>query len=373
MRLTPRAIGTLSVLLFACADEAGPAGADKDGDEATGEDSELRYRADVEPVKRPEDAQKGVAIPPFEDCREPVDGEPQGEGEDGKVCTPVSIAGATELGRYYPDYASCEVVRTQRPYWAAPPANVPAADDPRLQDDAFVKELSWVTEQLEASACTCCHDSREVPASQWDIAALPIWTDTVSDTGIALFTGLPDSSSLGAYDRQDNNGFDRTETGVPATDNERMRAFFVAELERRGLTEEDAKAVEPFGGPIYRSRIQKPKPCENGEGVDAEGRVSWGAGMTARYVYILEVGSDNPGVPPNLDLPEGTIWRVDALASEPALKSGMRYGSTEGGAVQAFPERKPAAALEEGKKYQITALLDIGFAKTQCVFTYPTK
>jgi hypothetical protein len=377
MRLTPRVFGTVCVFLLACADDAGPAGAEQDGDDATGdesgEDAAVRYRADVPPIKSPDDAKKGVAIPPFEDCRDPIDGEPAGEGKDGKVCTPVSIAGCTELGRYYPDYASCDVVRTQRPYWASPPAGTSSNDDPRLADEAFMNELSWVTEQLEASACTCCHDSREVPAAQWDIAAMPIWTDTVSDTGIALFTGLADSRSLGAYDREDNNGFDRTATGVPATDSDRMRAFFVAELARRGMSEEQAKDVEPFGGPIYRSLTLKAPPCEKGEGVDPKGRVSWGEGGTARYLYVLEAGSDNPGVPPNLDLPKGTVWRLDALASAAPLKSGLRYGETEDGSVQAYPASKRAPALEDGKKYQLSALLDLGFATTQCVFTYRAK
>src|SRR5262245_45690077 len=76
-------------------------------------DSSITYRDDVTPVTNAEDALPGVFIPPFVDCREPLDGEP-GMGPDGQVCTNVAISGSTEPGRYFPDYASCDVVLTQR-------------------------------------------------------------------------------------------------------------------------------------------------------------------------------------------------------------------------------------------------------------------
>src|SRR5262245_35233752 len=87
----------------------------------------VTLRADVAPVERVEDAMPGVFIPPFEDCR------------DG-VCTNVAISGCTEAGRYFPDVASCAVVRTQRPFWPEAPAAEPRADDPRLNDPAFMQE-----------------------------------------------------------------------------------------------------------------------------------------------------------------------------------------------------------------------------------------
>jgi hypothetical protein len=314
----------------------------------------------------------GVFILPYVTCEQPLAGEAAGKGPDGKVCTPVSIAGATEPGRYFPDYASCDVVRTQRPFWVAPPAMEPSEDDPRLDDARFVAELEWVTEQVRATGCTCCHDAtaHEGKAAQWDISRGPIWTDTVSDDGVALFTGLASSAVLGAYPPEENNGFDRESVGLPSTDPQRMRRFFIAELERRGITEEQASAVPPFGGPIYQNQIKKPGACGAGLGVSSDGAIHWSGGR-ARYVYILAEGSRNPGVPPNLDKPEGTLWRLDALPSAPAMTSGIRYGQTPKGTYQMLPEASAAPALQQGMTYQLFVELDMGFVIENCLFEYP--
>ena len=148
-----------------------------------------------------------------------------------------------------------------------------------------------------------------------------------------------------------------------------MQAFLRAEMERRGLTEEEARAVPPFGGPIYANRIAVPKPCEAGQGIDHDGTVHW-IGGPARYVYVLEEGSDNPGVPPNLDMPEGTLWRLDALASASAISSGLRYGTTPDVSFQALPETELAPELEDGATYHLVALLDVGLPLTSCLFTF---
>ncbi len=342
------------------------------GDDAgTSEALSLTLRSDVEPVTQAEDALPGVVIPPFVECKAPKTGEQAGDGPDGKVCTPISIAGCTEPGRYYPDYGDCKVVLTQRPFWLADPASVPKSDDPRLKDPTFMNELSWVTGELEASACVCCHDSRqnEGKAAQWDVNLGPIWTDTISDSGLALFTGIADSRSLGAYPAGENNGFSRSATGVPTTDEARMLAFFRAELTRRGISEEESRSVEPFGGPVYRSLTAPPVTCEPGEGVSKNGRVIWNS-AAARYVYILEAGSENPGVPPNLDRPKGTLWRLDAGADNPPIISGITYGETPAGTFQTVPERSRAPELKPGKTYQLYVLYDVGIAVTNCLFKF---
>jgi hypothetical protein len=330
----------------------------------------LRFRADVAPVTNVDQALPGTFIPPYDDCREPAPGEPKGMGPDGKVCTHVMISGCTEPGRYFPDYASCDVVRRQRPFWEAPPANVPREDDPRLNDPAFMKELDWATEQLEACACTCCHDSRvkDGKVGQWDIHRGPIWLDTLSDTGLALFVGAADSSALGAYPPAENHGFDRERTGVPTTDTARMQAFLRAEMARRGVTEEEARAVPPFGGPIYQNRVMKSVACE-GQGIDGEGRVQLGDAQV-RYVYLQEENADNPGVPPNQDLPGGSLWRIDVLASAPALKGPLMYGTTPDGSFQVEPASTSAPVLEKGKRYKLYALRDVGLPVVNCIFTY---
>jgi hypothetical protein len=330
----------------------------------------LAFRADVQPVESVAAAQKGVFIPPFLDCRAPLPGE-TGQGPGGQVCTHVAISGCTEPGKYFPSYASCDVVRTQRPYFPTPPAAEPLASDPRLGDAAFMGELAWVTQQVEATGCACCHDARSYggKAAEWDIRHGPIWLDTLSNTGLALFVGLADSSALGAYPAADNHGFDRTATGLPTTDTARLKTFLLQEVARRGLTQAQEAQTPPFGGPIYTNLIAKPTVCGAGEGVGRDGRMSWN-GPAARYVYVLADGTANPGVPPNLDLPAGTLWRLDVLASAGALPSGISYGETPAGSFQALPDQARAPALEVGTRYHFYVLRDVGLPLANCLFVY---
>src|SRR5690349_20334514 len=157
--------------LAACTVDEEPGSAARGAGAGAAGTAGVTLRADVQAVRSAKDALPNVFIPPFEDCRAPLAGE-QGEGPGGKVCTNVAISGCTEEGKYFPDYAECDVVRTQRPYWTAPPAAEPSADDPRLADPAFMTELAWVKEQIGASGCACCHDSKAVggQAAQWDIS-----------------------------------------------------------------------------------------------------------------------------------------------------------------------------------------------------------
>ncbi len=327
-----------------------------------GSDGPLRYRSDVQPVLSVEDAKVGVAIPPFTDCRT--------TGAE-EICTNVSIAGATVPGAAFADQASCDVVRTQRPYYPAAPAATTPEDDPRQDDAAFMTELAWARDQIRSSGCACCHATSATPAgaSQWDIEAEGVWIDTLSDSGLALFAGYADSSVLGAYPADENHGFDRTALGIPTTDIERMRAFLATVLEQRGISEDDARAVPPFGGPIYDNSVREPTACGAGQGVDPDGAVWW-TGGDARYVYVLEDGSKNPGVPPNLDRPEGTVWRVDVLASADPIAPGFSFGTTPDGSFQDTPATSPVAELAKGRTYQLYVLRDIGLPLTNCRFRY---
>ena len=84
----------------------------------------------------------------------------------------------------------------------------------------------------------------------------------------------------------------------------------------------------------------------------------------------MEQGSKNPVVPPNLDLPEGTIWRLDVLASADALKSPITYGKTPKGTFQAYPESSSAPELEKGETYHLVLLGDPGLALVNCEFEF---
>jgi hypothetical protein len=340
-------------------------------DGATSPSATLKFRSDVTAVTRVADALEGTFIPPYRSCVQPKAGE-TGQAADGKVCTNVAISGATEPGHYFPDYASCDVVRTQRPFWSRPPAGAAAPDDPRLQDSTYLAELGWVKQQIEATGCVCCHDSKVLDgkqAGQWDIELGPLWLDSLSDSGLALFAGLADSSSLGAYPADDNFGFERDLTGIPSTDGPRMQKFMLAELTRRGISEDEARAVPPFGGPIYANRVAKPTPCEATEGVFVDGSVRWKGGP-ARYVYVAERDSENPGVPPNLDQPAGTLFRLDVLPSAAPVASGFVFGTTPAGSFQALPESTAAAPLQSGQTYHLTVLRDVGLPVANCLFEY---
>lgn len=359
----------------AAASDAGKTGTTTDpalaGDAATRPGATLKFKTDVTAVTSVAQAIEGTFIPPYRSCVDPVSGGP-GASADGKVCTNVAISGATEPGRYFPDYASCDLVRTQRPFWSRPPAGVAKPDDPRLNDTAYLAELGWVKQQIEATGCVCCHDSRVLDgkqAGQWDIELGPLWLDSLSDSGLALFAGLADSSSLGAYPADDNFGFERDLTGIPSTDGPRMQRFMVAELTRRGISEQEARAVPPFGGPIYQNRVAKPTPCEATEGVFQDGSVRWKGGA-ARYVYVGTKDSPNPGVPPNLDQPAGTLFRLDVLPSAAPVASGFLFGTTPEGSFQASPESTPAAPLVVGETYHLTVLRDVGLPVANCLFVY---
>jgi hypothetical protein len=305
-------------------------------------------------------------------CQDPLASEPPGT-QNGQVCTRSMISACTEEGRDFSKYASCSTVLTQRPYWPAPPNTQNTTDiGQRLRDSGYMQEVAWVKEQVKACACVCCHSSETTPngPSNWYIEAQPIWVDSFNDTGLALAAGWVDSSSFGAYKPEENNGFDRSVSGIPTTDNARMVRFFEAELARRGLSKSDFANTPGFGGPLVDQMNYVPTPCTQNEGVDANNQLRWQGGP-ARYLYVLEEGSKNPGVPPNLDLPEGTLWKLDVLPDSAPVASGLMYGSVPQGAVQKYPSQGAPAPLVSGKNYYVYVLADIGIPVTRCVFQAP--
>lgn len=324
---------------------------------------------DIGPITPPQPA--GVFIPPTLVCVPPIEGQSEG-ASDGEVCTWTMISGCTEPGRRYVDYAACDDVLTQRPYYGFDYGIETSPDDPRLADDAYLGEVAWVREQVEACACVCCHSDEAAPRgpSGWYIEADPIWTDTIPDSGVAMLAGIVDSAALGAYPPSQNNGFDRDVAGLPTTDVDRMQAFFLEEWLRRGLDDEDAAEIPPFGGPLVTQRDYVPRPCNDDIGIDEGGAMQWGGGA-ARYVYVLEKGSANPGVPPNLDLPDGTIWHIAMAPTADPLSSGWIYGVVPEGATQRVPSEGAAPALVSGQDYYLYVLLDIAVPLARCEFVAP--
>jgi hypothetical protein len=309
---------------------------------------------------------------PYQVCKDPLPGEPPGQGEGGKVCTWTLISGCTEAGRHFEDYASCDDVRTQRPYYPTPPAGSTDPGDPRLKDQAYMAEVNWARTQVEASACVCCHAKKLAPEGpgQWFTDGDGIWIDTVANSGVAMMAGLADSYALGAYPAKDNNGFDRTTLGLPTTDIPRMQKFLLAEWARRGFTPEQGADYPAFGGPLVDQRTFTPQACGAGEGVDKNGNLSW-TGGGARYLYVLPSGAANPGVPPNQDEPSGTIWLVDVPTKSAPFASGVPFGAVNGALKQRIPATGAPAPLTAGQTYYLYVLADIGLPLARCLFTAP--
>mgnify|MGYP001011445214 CR=1 FL=1 len=335
------------------------------GDEGSGAPDDAS--ADVDAGPRPTPL-PGVFVQPVLECRPPLPGEPASASGD-EICTWSAISACTEEGRRFADYASCEDVITQRPAFGTPARAPDVEGDPRLDDPVYMEELAWVTEQVEACACTCCHSERDAPrgATGWYIEAGPLWIDTVPDAGLAMLAGLVDSEAFGAYPPEQNFGFDRATTGLPTTDIPRMQTFLIEEYLRRGRTEEEAAEFPPFGGPLVTQAAFEPQPCTRSGGI-VDGEIRWTGGQ-ARYIYVLRAGSDNPGVPPNRDLPDGTIWRLDMPSSERGLTSGVRYGDVPANAVQRWPVDGPPPALTPGEQVYVYVLADVGLPVLRCLAT----
>ncbi len=312
-----------------------------------------------------------VFIPASVVCREPLAGEPPGASAGGLVCTMQSVAGATEEGRSFRDYADCNVVRTQRPYYPVPRSESYRADDPRTADPAYAAELAWVRAQIDAVGCSCCHaDGAPQGPVRWSIDLPGNWATSFSDRDLAAMANWIDTSMFERFPPAMNNGFERPH-GLPSTDPARVEAFFAAEARHRGLAREAFADAPPTGAILLEQAAYVPSPCENGEGVDVGGAVSW-TGGPARYVYVLSVGSDNPSVPPDRDTPAGTLWRVDVPPSGLPLATGaLRYGEAPEGATQRVPAAGAPAALQAGRDYYLYVARDVYQPMTRCLFTYP--
>ena len=379
---------SLLLLVTACSEEAsspssqadagGSADATDSGVEASGDTAEGSGSGEVTPPEEqgiistesfplPESLPAGIFIQPRLLCEPPVEGD--APAESGSVCTYSAISACTEPGRDFADYGRCDIVRTQRPYSAQPPVVQEVPNDPRLDDPAFMEELGWVTSQVKACACVCCHSSDLAPEgpSDWHLEASAIWTDSVSDEGVALLAGLVDSSAFGAYPPEQNFGFERVITALPSNEPERMKTFFLEEYLRRGYAEADAATIPPFGGPLVTQASYEPRACAGSIGVKADGTIRFTG--TARYLYILENGSANPGVPPNLDTPAGTLWRVDVAETSPAMRGSVTYGKVPVGAAQRVPASGAPRPLAAGEQVYLYTLADVGLPLTRCIAT----
>lgn len=325
----------------------------------------------------------GTGLPTFQwpekTCRAPKSGEPMGQGPEGQVCTWEAISGATEPGRHFDDYASCDRVRTQRPYYPVGANDGATKDDPRLMDPAYAMELAWVRQQVEATACVCCHSTRapEGPSNWFVDQPTGNFANGFSTRGLAMAAGWIDTVGFGAYPTAENNGFSRAapdrphDSALVTTDPARMARFFEGELAHRGIGKEGLYGAPGGAGPLDEQRFYKPMPCGEGEGLSADGTLVWRLGG-ARYVYVLEADATSPGAPPNLDTPAGTRWRIDVPhTGQPVASGTVRFGVVPQGFVQKVPAQGAPPALESGRTYYLYALADVAQPNSRCLFTVP--
>ncbi len=310
-------------------------------------------------------------------CMDPIEGEPEGLSEGGQVCTWQLVSGVTEEGRNFSDYADCDIIRRQRPYGPAPGNALSAAVDPRMEDSAYVADLDWVRDQVSAASCDCCHSAKAPEgAAVFDTDFNGNMANQFNDRGIAMAAGWIPTIGFGTFPPEENNGFSRSSPEnpnlsiIPSTDPQRMIAFFEAEAALRGLNKADFAGDTYGAGPLDEQRLYRPEVCSAEEGVAPDGTLRWLPGR-ARYIYVMEADADSPTVPPNLDLPEGTLWRVDLPADgSPVRSETVVYGQVPEGMFQVYPESGAPLALEEGKEYYLYVTADILYPISRCVFTF---
>jgi hypothetical protein len=310
---------------------------------------------------------------PEETCRAPIDGEDVGRGTDGSVCQFNTMQGCTEPGRKWEDYGSCDIPRQQRGYYPAPTAANAERDDPRLAQPAYAAELDWVKSELGSCACVCCHLSTSpLGPSNWYLDQPGNFINGMLDSGIAQGAGIIDSVVLGNISAADNNGFTRLPSIFPSTDPARMQAFFQAEFMTRGLAAADFAGLNKYG-PLGDQYAYVPTACGVDEGIDSAGVVTWRGGP-ARIVYVMDPGTQNPGVPPNLDTPEGVLWRLDAASPTTSLlQSGLTYGAVPAASLQKHPTDGSAPPLVAGGAYYLYVMADYVAPITRCLFTYKSE
>ncbi|MCK6509456.1 hypothetical protein L6R29_05740 [Myxococcota bacterium] len=312
-------------------------------------------------------------------CKAPKAGEAPGKGPNGQVCTWSTISGATEEGRNFEDYGNCDKVRTQRPYRAVPPNSTASDADARLNDPAYAKENEWVKSQLRAAACVCCHTTNapKGPAN-WFLESKPNWVNSFGPLGLAMGAGWINTVSFGAYPPDQNNGFTRAtpdnvgHSAFPTTDDARMRRFFEAELAHRGKKREDFASQKDGYTPLDIQLTYVPTSCTPEQAIASDGTITW-IGGPARYLYVLAGDASSPGVPPNLDIPKGTLWRVDVdwKSGTPFASGSIKYGVLPEGLKQTFPKEGKPEPLVSGKTYYLYVLKDIAFPLTRCLLKAP--
>ena len=223
-------------------------------------------------------------------------------------------------------------------------------------------ELNWVRDQVRSGGCSCCHasGSDHAYATGFDFDAPLVATDSISNYRLAMLTGMfEDHRQFGALPPAENQGFIRDHTMIPTTDPDRMRRFFMSELERRGATEDDIELGRVATENFFGRRVIEDKACVSPfEGIE-DNRVLWNGERGIRQLYVLETDANIPGFPPFEDKPEGIVWAIYVNPEAEAIASGdIVLGQIPDGAYQVEPADGSTPEFVEGRTYRLYATPD---------------
>lgn len=295
--------------------------------------------------------------------------------EDGQLCAWDYFSGNVPEGMHFNDVSNCGAPLTQGPPWFAKPERVYESPASLLNDEAWVTEAEWARDQIRASGCSCCHASSSVSGntSGFDVDAPGVWTDTMTNSQLAMSAGMnPMHSLFGEFPAEDNHGFSRELTLWASTDPERLRDFFTNEFERRDGGQEDLDLAQDRFDALFGQVVAETPACVTEfEGVKEDGTVFWNGDAGIRQLWIMEEGTASPAFPPNLDRPEGTIWAVYVnFDGEPIPNDTLRLGEVPADATQRVPETG-APTFVDGRTYKIYATQDVMSGRMlNCTFTW---
>ena len=320
---------------------------------------------------------------PTRECRDvdTLDAEIPSEsieiGPDGteQVCVWENTTGTVPDGNNFNQVAVCDKVFTQAPSWFVEPTQVHESDPSILEDEDYRTESDWVRDQIRSSGCACCHASsiKSGNTSGFDVDAPLVWTDTIENYQLAQMTGLyEEHRNFGFLDPAENHGFSRRDTMFPSTDPERMRDFFVAELERRGVPQSDMDEGERILQSFFSRLTEEPTDCVSPWTGFEDGKIIWNSDGGVRQIYLLREDAMTPGFPPVLDLPDGTLWALYVDPDgEPVLSGEVSLGEIPEGARQIIPADGSTPVLEDGVTYRLFATPDFQLIRElNCTFVH---
>ena len=292
-----------------------------------------------------------------------------------QVCVWENTTGTVPEGMTFTDLADCSKVFTQAPSWFVEPRQVFESDPSILDDSSYREESDWVRDQIRSSGCACCHASSAGSGntSGFDVDAPQAWTDSIENYQLAMISGIyPEHRFFGALPPDENHGFIRDETMFPSTDSNRMRDFFLSELERRNASQADFDEGERVLQSFFSRLFEAPTQCVSPWTGFEDDKIIWNSEGGVRQIYVLKENAETPGFPPTEDTPVGTVWALYVNPDAEPIGSGqIGLGEKPPGTTQFVPADGSAPVLEHGSTYRLFATPDFQLIRElNCTFVY---